>query len=641
MAVTRSIVALLARLSPALSALAIGACGGDGKSTGDVAPADTSVSDSAVGDSAVGDSSADADAAPVTPAWQVVGAITTQAMPATPTPLFADRKSGLPAGVTLPEGRGAIVDFDNDGWDDIVAVATASTAPAKNTPVFLRNNHDWTFSDWTSESGMGASEMVLLVFGDIDNDGDQDAFVGTSFRSPSGEAGVWLNDGAGHFSYLGHEGLAPAKISGTVYKEMSSATLADFDRDGVLDLYLGTWNSGAANGDLYYPAGNELYKGDGTGNWAGFDLPEQSNPLTGQVDAAATGKKRAAYGVCPADFDDDGDIDVFVNNYGAGRPALGEQPHYWEWNFLWRNDGQMTFVDVGVPAQVAASMRGIGGVENEKPLDYEDKDWPSPIGGNGFSCDWGDFDNDGDLDLAVGQIAHPDYVQSDRLMLHVNPGGAPGSERIFGEESFARGLLYNEDELFPVWVDLDQDGRLDLAVSRLRRPSDADGGPRDPWDGKWLFYHQTAEQKFAAQAIADVGVDVDRPGPALLIDADHDGDLDVFFPKAAGKLFENVSATGHALTIRLVGALGKSPRDATGARVMLETSVGKQVRELHSGNGHYNNQNTRELHFGLGGDSGAHAVTIRWPDGEVQVLGDVKADLRLEVVQGGDVTILE
>jgi hypothetical protein len=110
--------------------------------------------------------------------------------------------------------------------------------------------------------------------------------------------------------------------------------------------------------------------------------------------------------------------------------------------------------------------------------------------------------------------------------------------------------------------------------------------------------------------------------------------------RAGGFLFENQAAVGGHLIIRLVGG-ARSPHDATGARVTLATSVGKQLRELTSGSGHYNNQNTRELHFGLGGDSGARDVTIRWPDGEVQELGDVKANLRLEVVQGGDIRIVE
>jgi len=587
-----------------------------------------------------GETQGPGDVGPPPAAWQHVGAITTRAVPAPSAPWFVDRSSALPEGVTLPETRAMVVDLDGDGRDDLVALGTATTAPAKNTPKLLRNLGGWRFEDITQGSGLADEEMVLLVFGDVDNDGDQDAFAGTSFRSPTGRHGLWLNDGAAHFTYAGSDGLNLGKLSATVYKEMAAATLGDFDRDGVLDLYLGTYRSGAVNGDQYLPPGNELYRGDGLAHWAEYELPEQHNPVTSEVEPDEVGTLRATYGVCPADYDDDGDLDVFVNNYGAGRPELGDPPHFWEWNFLWRNDSGMTFTDVAVASGVHATLRGIGGVEEETAVVYQGKTYPRPVGGNGFGCDWGDVDNDGDLDLVVGSIAHPDYPQTDRLPLHMNPGGAPGAARVFTEESAAHGLLYNEDELIPAFVDVNQDGRLDLAVSRLRRPA-APEPPRDPWDGNFLFYFQKENGTFAPQSLADTGIDLARPGPSVWLDADGDGDLDLFMARAGGRLWENTAATGRHLVIVLEGAAGRSPRDATGARVTLETSVGKQVRTVVSGNGHYNHQSTRALHFGLGGDSGARAVTIRWPDGEEQSLGDVKADVRLHVVQGGEVSLVE
>lgn len=559
--------------------------------------------------------------------WKHVGAITTAAAPAATFPLFANRASAIPSGLTLPEGRAMVVDFDVDGRDDLVVLGTS----VGMKPIFLRNatprgSSDWAFEDVTAQAGMDAS-MVLLVFGDLDNDGDPDAFSGTSFRSGAdGKHGIWLNDGRGHFSYLGNNGLASNKV-GSRFKEMAAATLADFDKDGRLDLYVAMWNVGDLAGNFYLQTADELYRGDGTGVFASFPLPDQHNPLTSQMDPSYAGVPRRGYGLCPADFDDDGDLDLFVNNYGAGRPAADDPPHYWEWNFLWRNDGAMAFTDVGEAAKVHATIRGIGGVQREDPVVYDGKTYPGPIGGNGFGCSWGDFDNDGDLDLAVGQIAHPDYPQTDRLMLHVNPGGEPGSARVFTEESMQRGLEYYEDELHPVFVDVDNDGRLDLAVSRLR------GG------SKWEVYLQTADKKFGKRTWAESGVDITQPGPTLWLDVDQDGDLDFFMPKTAGgTLFENTAAHGHWLAIELVGT---APRDATGARITLESAVGKQVREVIGGTGHYNTQQSRREIFGLGGDSGAANVVIRWPDGEIQTLGDVKANLHLRVYQGVGVQVVD
>jgi len=614
------------------------ACSNDSKQGSDVDASETTLDTSAEDslDTTLPDLAkeveVEVEVTPIEP-WRHVGPITVDAARDTTAklPLFAAQALAIPAEVVLPEGRAMVVDFDHDGREDLVVLGTTNGM----APTFLRNattpGGAWHFEDFTAQAGMVAP-MVLLVFGDLDNDGDADAFSGTSFRSGAdGKHGIWLNDGAGHFTYSGTNGLAPRKQSGQFYKEMAAATLADLDRDGNLDLYVTMWNVGMLNGTLGVPTDDELYKGDGHGQFAQFALPDQHNPLTSQMDPGLAGVPRRGYGLCPADYDDDGDLDLFVNNYGAGRPAADDPPLYWDWNLLWRNDGSMAFVDVAVPSKVHATVRGINAIQEETPVVFGGVTYPGPIGGNGFGCSWGDFDNDGDLDLVVGQIAHPDYPQTDRLLLHVNPGGAPGSDRVFGEESNERGLQYYEDELHPVLVDVDMDGRLDLAVSRLR------GG------SKWEVYLQERTgnlKKFEMQDQVGSGVDIVMPGPTVWLDVDGDGDLDFFMPKGpTGQLFENVAATANYLVVELFGQSPKSPRDATGARMTLSTSVGKHVRELVGGTGHYNSQQTRELHVGLGADSGAHDVQIRWPDGEVQVLGDVKANVHLVVEQGGAIRL--
>jgi len=224
----------------------------------------------------------------------------------------------------------------------------------------------------------------------------------------------------------------------------------------------------------------------------------------------------------------------------------------------------------------------------------------------------------------VGTIAHPDYPQSDRTMLHYNQG--PGISPRFTEESAARGLEYYEDELHPALVDVDRDGRLDFAMSRLR------GG------SKFEFYFQGSDQNFHKTTYEESGIDIERPGPTVWFDYDGDGDLDFFMAQGGGRLFENrVGQLNRGLVLELVAT---APRDATGTRVTLSTSIGAQIREVEAGHGHYNSQWSRKVFFGLGRDSGAHDVTIRWPNGEVQSLGDVKADLTLRVTQGGTIEIL-
>ena len=615
--------------------LGLMACGSDGGGASDtLVPPDTTTSD----DTGAIDVAVDTEPADTTPPlepWQHDGPITTAAAIAPVAPYFTEVTDAVGLTDFFPGvGRVQVVDLDGDGRDDLAMRPVTVAEGEQLLPRFARNagadgDGQIRFEDVTAASGMADAAATTMVFGDIDNDGDQDAFTALSFRTPTGKLGAWLNDGAGHFTYAANIGILPPTLGvsqgNTIYKESAGLGLADFDGDGWLDIYLGHWYSGSPTVDgQYLPPNDELYRGDGAGNWTFVTLPDQTDPKTLQVEPTWGSVARAAYGLAVADYDDDGDLDIFVNNYGAGRPALDSAPSYFEQNFLWRNDGRMAFVDVGPTEEINATPRGIGGVQQESPVVMAGVTYPGPIGGNGFGCQWGDLDNDGDLDLAIGTIAHPDYPQSDRTMLHYNQG--PDVTPRFTEESAARGLEYYEDELHPALVDVDGDGRLDFAMSRLR------GG------SKWEFYFQQADQNFHKATYEESGVDIATPGPTVWLDYDGDGDLDFFMGQASGRLFRNNNGQqNHWLVLTLVAT---APKDATGARVTLKTSVGTQTREVTSGHGHYNSQFTRNVHFGLGGDSGAADVTIRWPNGEVQTLGAVKADVTLRVTQGGAVELL-
>ncbi|PIE20030.1 MAG: hypothetical protein CSA66_01800 [Proteobacteria bacterium] len=626
----------LLSLAALLAAPAAVACGDDGTkgSTADTAEAPDSAAAAdtaeAPDSAAAADTVEAADTAPPPAEWRHTEAVVEGEAAALVEPFFVEVSGAALAGVTMAAGRAMVVDFDGDGHDDLVSLPTNSDPMSPTFARWAGLDDDGThhFEDVTAQTGMADAEATIMVFADVDNDGDQDVFTGVSFRAYRGKVGVWANDGQGHFSYLGAGGLADPVV-GTytggyvIYKEMAAAGFADLDGDGLLDLYLGLWRSAAPGLDgAFLAPPDELYRGDGQGNFAQLELPIQVPAMTLDLHPTWADVGRNTYGLAMADYDDDGDVDIFVNNYGAGRPAMGSAPNHLEQNILWRNDGGWTFTDVGVEAGVYATERGIGGVEAEAPVTMGGVTYGGPIGGNGFGCQWGDLDNDGDLDLAVGTIAHPDYPQSDRTTLHYNQG-----DGTFSEQSAARGLEYYEDELHPGLVDLDNDGRLDFVMSRLR------GG------SKLELYDQQADGTFRLRTHEQTGIDVERPGPNLWLDYDGDGDLDMFMPKGAGRIWENRvgDANGH-LVIRLEAT---APRDATGARVTLKSSAGIQVREITAGTSHYNVQLTRGAYFGLGGDSGAREVTIRWPDGEVQTLGDVRAGYQLKVVQGGEVEVLE
>ncbi len=586
-----------------------------------------------------------ADAATEPAFYQHVGPITTTTVAALEAPWFAEVSPTAGFVDVGPDSRAMLVDVNGDGHDDLFTVPVTST-PLR--PRLFRNragDGGFGFDDITADSGLAEAEMTLAVFGDVDGDGDADLVALTGVRSRQGEDGVWLNDGRGRFTFAGTRGLLPSLIrvslAGRVHHEPAAVALVDLDGDADLDLYVGHFYAQILRSDGAIgqtdPTLDRFYENLGDGSFRPVELPAQLNPLTASEppDENPETTGRAAYGLAMADYDDDGDVDLFVHNYGAGRPALGSPPRYWDHNLLWRNDGELQLVDVGAELGVSATLRGTvtdrfdprSLIENEPPLDFGGRRWPVPIGGNGFGCSFGDFDNDGDFDLITPTIGHPDYLQSDRTLLFVNPGDGTA----FAEESRVRGLEWAEDEIHAAWVDVDQDGRLDLAVSRLR------GGT------KLELYRQGDDQVFVRQAQATTGIDIARPGPTLWTDLDGDGDLDFFMPggrfrteanPSRWRVFRNDAGVGRWLRVRLEG---RTLRDAVGAKVRLRTSVGSQIRQVVGGEGHYNTQPSRWLHFGLGGDTGAADVTIDWPDGEVQSLGDVRANQALVVEQGGTI----
>lgn len=600
------------------------------------------------------------------------GARCMAAAAAEPVGLFFRETTSSALGTVRTEGFGrpTVVDLDGDGHDDLVATPAHdglhAQPPWAYTWIALRSKGDGTFEDFTARSGLGDAHVGLLLFGDLDNDGDQDAYGGviatelvTGTQTPNPWVqqegwGVWRNDGRGHFT---HEGA-----NGTVLRERTqggvrfvgpelTGALIDFDRDGALDLYLGTWQWTDLKTTLRYtpPPRDLLFrgKGDGTFEDVSAALPDQNPRASGIGTAPSRATGRSTMGVAPGDYDNDGDMDLFVANYGAGRPVgpnasrpLCTPPMYWDQNLLWRNDGSLgSFVEWSAQAGVSATSRGPNGILNEPVLTLGTEcpvemrgTYPGPIGGNHFTPQFGDFDNDGDLDLLVGAISHPDFLQLDPTSLFVNQGAPTYS---FTEEAAARGLVWREDEKQVFWVDVDADGWLDIATTGYRS------------DNEFRVYRQDpATHRFVKVETAVHGVSDRNQEGAAWLDVDDDGDLDLYVAndaefstwptktgEAGGRVYRNeVAGRNHRLALQLVAS---KPRDATGARVLITTSsAGTQLREITGPSGHYNAAPSRTVFFGLGGDSCASEVTVRWPDGTVESLGALAGDARYRVEQG-------
>jgi len=244
----------------------------------------------------------------------------------------------------------AVGDYDGDGREDLYVCQ-----PAGLPNRLYRNNGDGTFDDATVAAGVDVLDgSSMALFGDLDNDGDQDLVVVAGTRLL-----LFLNDGKGKYTLREKTGF---KLSGAT---LTSVALADYDRDGHLDLYVCAydfWLSGANYNapTPYYDATNGppnfLYRNRGDGTFDDVTAPS----------GMGQNNNRFSFAASWADYDNDGWPDLYVaNDFGR--------------NNLYHNNGDGTFADVAAKA----------GVEDP---------------GAGMSVAWGDYDGDGLLDLYVSNM---------------------------------------------------------------------------------------------------------------------------------------------------------------------------------------------------------------------------------------------
>jgi hypothetical protein len=502
--------------------------------------------------------------------------------------------------------RLAFADIDGDGFDDLVAHSLFPN-PQGGVPfehLVFRNKGDGTFENVSDASGLRNVQAGFFLFGDIDNDGDQDVFAGLDVPLPGLTNQVLLNDGKGHFTVLPKSGLE-GSANNTV---VGSASFADFNNDGKLDIYL-------ANGQTSYAAADQLFigKGDGTfTNGTGARL-KGGNP------------QRPSNGVVVCDYDNDGDQDIFVSTYGVSI-ELGHK-------ILWENDGTGVFTNVAEARGFAAQAEGnswlasTGNGKNPEP----GKDASSYVGSNGFGIDCDDINGDGLDDIYLATISHPvssDYSRkwSDPSQILINQGKEGAFA--FKNEALARKLPFNEGDIDAALCDFDNDGRLDLSVTRDNK---YESGYATDDQKAWLgLMHQEKDGLFTSVGLASgindpAGMNLPRMKAGQNLgwsDIDNDGDLDLLVGGRdhgggrANFLFENTIGSKNTwLAVRLSGDGVKVNRDALGARVTLKFPTWTVMRELKSSRGTYTSADTRALHFGLGDLGCEYTLEVRWPDG--------------------------
>jgi hypothetical protein len=508
--------------------------------------------------------------------------------------------------------RLGFVDINGDGFEDLVAHSLYPN-PQKGIPfehlVFV-NNGDGTFTNFSDESGLRNIQAGFFAFGDVDNDGDQDCFAGLDIQLGTERHKILLNDGSGHFTVKENSG-----VDSLSYPPIAAnAVFADFNNDAKLDLYVGTGHTSFAAQDL-------LFWGNGNGTFS---------PGT---DKLIAGPSRPTNGTVACDYDNDGDMDIFVSTYGVS-VELGH-------NVLWQNEGGV-FYDVALQRGFATLATGnyflekTGYGKDAEP----NKTLEQTVGSNGFGLDCGDVNNDGKMDVFLTTISHPvdsDYKRkwSDPTQLLIQQG--PESEFLFKNEYLERGLPFNEGDVDGALVDFDNDGRLDLSMSRDKK---YEKNYTDPQQKAWFgLMWQQADGSFKS-----VGVDsgINDPNQELKrmknaqnhawADIDHDGDLDLLVggrDTGGGRpnfMFRNdLGSKNRWLAIHLVGDGVVVNRDAIGARVSVVFSDAVLTREVHASRGMHNSMDTRVQHFGLGAYGCDYQIKVRWPDGKTVVFepGDI------------------
>ena len=528
-------------------------------------------------------------------------------------------------------------DIDNDGYDDLYVCQ-----PAGLPNRLYRNRGDGTFEDITESAGVGVLEnTACALFADVDNDGRQDLIV-VRTNGPL----LFLNEGGGKFRQKPEAFHFATPPAGT----FTGAAMADYDRDGWLDIYFCLY--------VYYQ-GTDQYKYptpyfDAENGPPNFMMRNHRDGTFRDVTAeAGLAKNNTRYSFCCGwnDYNQDGWPDLYVvNDFGRKN--------------LYRNNGNGTFTDVA---------------EESGALDV----------GAGMSVCWLDSENQGRDDLYVGNMwtAAGERVSSQPAFQKTAPQDIRAS---YQKHAMGNSLLKNDGKgsfqdrtgtagvgmgrwawSSDAW-DFDHDGFPDLYVVNgmvsgparedmnsffwrqvvAKSPSSAKSSPEyeqgwsaineliradETWSGyeRNVFYANNGDGTFS-DISGLTGMDFIEDGRAFaLADLDHDGRQEILVKSRNApqvRLVKNVMPDlAPSIAFRLQGS--ESNRDGIGAVITVETSGIRQKRTLQAGSG-FLSQHGKDVFFGLGKAAVKVKASILWPSGTKQELEEVPINHRIWVTEG-------
>ncbi len=505
-------------------------------------------------------------------------------------------------------GSGALFfDFDADTYLDLYVV-NATFIPPPNTEktsqaqlprnTLYRNNGDGTFTDVTDKAGVGDTGYgVGCAAADINNDGYPELYVTNYGRNI-----LYHNNGDGTFTDKTQQAGVGDERWGT------SCAFLDYDGNGDVDLYVVNYMKFSIDENQWWETRGIRTYCSPTDQIAGShfvgepDILYRNNgdsTFTDVTEASGISHRALGLAVAIGDYDNDGYPDLHIAND-------------MEADFLYRNNGDGTFTET-------ADLTGTG---------YDGNGFP----GSGMGSAFGDYNNDGYLDLVVSNAS------SLPVILYQNE-----TATFFSDVSFTAGIGAVTLPYFKWAVeffDYDNDGLLDLFVANGHLQENIALFSDGTYPQSDLLFHNTRNEDSTyhfTDASAAVGLTqlpkmVSRG--AAFGDYDNDGDIDIFLNNSnqpATLLRNDGGNSNHWLTIQPIGT--QSNASGIGTKIILKARDLSLYKEVRSG-ASYLSQSDLRVHFGLGKRTEIDTLEIRWQSGHIERFSNLKSNQILRIKEG-------